>query len=119
MIEDGLEPMEDGGSELRVPVGEPSGVKIAGWSVVAAARRVNWPFLFRNCGSVRCSSRAASSGERLNGGVIRTDGTGGRLGNGSWVLGAGLSGSGSGFRRTEKTRFRIDRFRISLPSPRG
>ena len=41
MIEDGLELMEDGGSELRVPVGEPSGVKIAGWSVVVAARRVN------------------------------------------------------------------------------
>jgi len=30
VIEDGLELFEDGGRELRVPVGEPSGVKIAG-----------------------------------------------------------------------------------------
>jgi hypothetical protein len=28
--DDGLELGEDGGRELRVPVGEPSGVKIAG-----------------------------------------------------------------------------------------
>jgi len=66
--DDGLELGDDGGRELRVPVGEPSGVKIAGWSVVAAECRVNWPFLFRSCGSVHCNLRAAACEVMLNGG---------------------------------------------------
>jgi hypothetical protein len=41
MREDGLEAGDDEGRELRVPVGEPSGVKIAGWSVVAVECCVN------------------------------------------------------------------------------
>ena len=51
--EDGLEGIEDE-SVSTVPVGEPSGVKTAGWSVVEFVRRwVNWPLSLRNCGRVR------------------------------------------------------------------
>jgi len=41
VIDEGVDGAEDEGSELRVPAGEPSGVKVAGRSVVVAVRRVN------------------------------------------------------------------------------
>ena len=40
------------GTAPAVPAGEPSGVKFAGRSVVAAVRRANWPRVFRDCGCV-------------------------------------------------------------------
>jgi len=46
--DDGLEGGEEDGSKLRVSVGEPSGVKTAGLSVVALVLWVNRPCLFRN-----------------------------------------------------------------------
>jgi hypothetical protein len=49
MADDGA---ADEGRELAVPAGEPSGVKFAGRSVVAAVRRANWPRVFRDCGCV-------------------------------------------------------------------
>ena len=60
-IDDGLDSEDEGGSELRVPAGEPSGVKFAGRSVVAA-RCWNLPCEFRKRGSLRWTSRAASYG---------------------------------------------------------
>lgn len=41
VTDDGLDPIDEGGKELRVPGGEPSGVNTAWRSVVAAVRRVN------------------------------------------------------------------------------
>ena len=48
--EDGLDPPEEGGKELRVPSGEPSGVKTAGRSVVADVR-ANRPCVLRSRGT--------------------------------------------------------------------
>jgi hypothetical protein len=52
-IEDGLDGTEEDGSELMVPVGEPSGVNTAGRSVLAVARWVKRPCEFRSWGNVR------------------------------------------------------------------
>jgi hypothetical protein len=60
-IDDGLDSVDEGGKELRVPAGEPSGVKDAGRSVVAVCRW-NLPCEFRKRGSLRWNSRAASYG---------------------------------------------------------
>ena len=46
--DDRLEGGKEDGSELKVPVGEPSGVKTAGPSVFALVLWVNRPCLFRN-----------------------------------------------------------------------
>jgi hypothetical protein len=48
VMSDGLEGSEEDGKELRVPVGEPSGVNTAGRSVLAVVRCVNRPCEFRN-----------------------------------------------------------------------
>jgi len=48
VMSDGLEGIEEDGKELRVLVGEPSGVNMAGWSVLAVVQCVNWPCEFRN-----------------------------------------------------------------------
>jgi hypothetical protein len=54
VMEDGLEGTEEVESVSTVPVGEPSGVKTAGWRVVEFVRRcVNWPLSLRNCGCVQ------------------------------------------------------------------
>jgi hypothetical protein len=52
---------------------------------------------------------------------MQTVGTGGILGTRFWVLGTGFAGTGSGlgFWRTEKTRFRNDRFESCHLSPPG
>jgi hypothetical protein len=47
----GLDGAEEEGSELRVPVGDPSGVKMAGRSVVAALRDRRYLVDFRNSGN--------------------------------------------------------------------
>ena len=47
--EDGLDPPEEGGKELRVLSGEPSGVKTAGCSLVADVCE-NQPCVLRNHG---------------------------------------------------------------------
>jgi hypothetical protein len=39
VIDEGVDDSEDEGSEVRVPVGKPSGMKVAGQSVVVA---VHW-----------------------------------------------------------------------------
>jgi hypothetical protein len=62
VIDEGLEGTDDDGSESRVPPGEPSGVKLAGRSVVEVRLR-NCPVEFRKRG--RCSrlkAKAASYG---------------------------------------------------------
>ena len=41
VIDDGLDSVDEGGNELRVPDGEPSGVSIVCRSVVAAVRGAN------------------------------------------------------------------------------
>jgi hypothetical protein len=50
--EDTLDPLDDDGNELRVPSGEPSGVRTAGCSVVVGAR-VNRPCELRIRGAAR------------------------------------------------------------------
>ena len=50
ITEDGLEGTEEDESVSMVPVGEPSGVKTVGWSVVEFVQWwVNWPLSLRNC----------------------------------------------------------------------
>jgi len=62
VIDEGLEGTDDEGSESRVPAGEPSGVKVAGRSVVEVRLR-NCPVEFRKRGSwLRRKARAASYG---------------------------------------------------------
>jgi hypothetical protein len=41
VIDEGVDGVEDEGNELRVPAGEPSGVKVAGRSVMVAVHRAN------------------------------------------------------------------------------
>jgi hypothetical protein len=52
-MDDGLEGGEEDGRELRVPVGEPSGVNTAGRSVLAVIQCVKRPREFRSWGNVR------------------------------------------------------------------
>jgi hypothetical protein len=52
-MEDGLEGGEEDGRQLRVLVGEPSGVNTAGRSVLAVVRCVKRPCEFRSWGNVR------------------------------------------------------------------
>jgi len=40
VIDEGVDGSEDEGREVRVPAGEPSGVKVAGRSIVVAVRWV-------------------------------------------------------------------------------
>jgi len=47
-MDDGLEGTEEDGRELRVPVGEPSGVNTVGRSMLAVVRCVKRPREFRN-----------------------------------------------------------------------
>jgi len=54
--DDGLDLIDDGGNETRVPSGEPSGVKTA-WRSVVADVRVNRPCELRSRGVVRWVSR--------------------------------------------------------------
>ena len=68
--DDGLDPIDNGGSETRVPSGEPSGVKMFGWSVVADVR-VNQPCELRSLGAVCWVSRVTLCGCTLGGGVMR------------------------------------------------
>jgi hypothetical protein len=68
--DDGLDPIDNGGSETRVPSGEPSGVKTFGWSVVADVR-VNRPCELRSLGTVHWVSRVMLCGCTLGGGVMR------------------------------------------------
>ena len=80
VIDDGLDPPEEGGGELRVPSGEPSGVKTAGCSV-AADVRVNRPCVLRSRGTVRWDSLVILYGCMVGGGVIQMVGTGGIVGS--------------------------------------
>jgi hypothetical protein len=41
--DDSLDLLDDSGNESRVPSGEPSGVKMAGRSVLAVEVHMNWP----------------------------------------------------------------------------
>jgi hypothetical protein len=120
-IDDGLEGGEEDGRELKVPVGEPSGVNTAGRSVLAVVRCMKRPCEFHSWGSMRWNARAASYRCVGGGGVTRTVGTSGILGTEFWVLGTGFAGTGSGigFWQTEKTRARNDRFESHHLSPRG
>ena len=113
--DDGLDPTEDDGKELRVPSGEPSGVKTAGRSVVADVR-VNRPCELRIRGGGRWGwdSRVMSYGCTMGGGVIRIVGTGGIV-DSRFVtvlgsrLGTRFAVLGSEFWKTEKTRSKRDR----------
>ena len=51
-MEDGLEVTEEGGSELRVPVGEPSGVNTAERSLVVVVWGCRYLFDLHNSGNV-------------------------------------------------------------------
>jgi len=121
--DDGLDPTEEGGRELRVPSGEPSGVKAAGRSVVADVR-VNRPCVLRIRGGGCWDSHVILYGCTTGGGVIRTVGTGGIVSNSPFVtvlgfaLGTRFAVLGSGFWKTDKTRLRRDRLKPPL-SPRG
>ena len=121
VIDDGLDPPEEGGRESRVPSGEPSGVKTAGRSVVVDGR-ANRPCWLRSRGAARWDSLVMSYGCTVGGGVIRMVGTGGILGSLLvTVLGSGLgtrfSVLGSGLWKTEKTKLKRDRLKPPL-SPR-
>jgi hypothetical protein len=115
--DDRLDP-EDGVKELRVPSGEPSGVKTAGRSVVADVH-TNQPCWLRTFGVVRWDSRVTSYGCTMGGGVIRMVGTGGIV---FMVLSSGLGTRfavlGSGLWKTEKTKSKRDRLKLPL-SPHG
>ena len=51
--DDGLDSLEDGGRELRVPSGEPSEVKMAGRSVVVVDVHTNRLCVLRILGAMR------------------------------------------------------------------
>jgi hypothetical protein len=98
VIDDGVDAVDEG-NEPRVPTGDPSGVKLAGRSVVAAVRRVNWPRVFRSgCGFVMrdtfgCLTRGGGVSRTV--GIANELGAGCRaLGSGFWVLLLGFLGSG-------------------------
>ena len=110
VIDDGLDPPEEGGRESRVPSGEPSGVKTAGRSVVVGGR-ANRPCWLRSRGAARWDSLVMSYGCTVGGGVIRMVGTGGILGS---LL---VTVLGSGLWKTEKTKLKRDRLKPPL-SPR-
>ena len=122
--EDGLDSLEDGGNESRVPSGELSGVKMAGRSVLAADVRTNRPCVLRTLGALRWDSRVTSYGCTVGGGVIRMVGTGGIVTDSlfdtvlSSALGTRFTVLGSGLWKTEKTKSRRDRLKPPL-SPRG
>jgi hypothetical protein len=67
--DDGLDPIDDGGNETRVPSGEPSGVKTA-WRSVVADVRVNRPCELRSRGVVRWVSRVMLYVCTMGGGVM-------------------------------------------------
>ena len=97
-MDDGVVTVDDG-NETRVPAGDPSDMRMVGWSVVVAVRRVNWPLVFRGgCGFVM---RVTFGCLTRGGGVSRTVGTANELGAecralgaGFWVLLLGFLGSG-------------------------
>ena len=68
--DDGLDPIDDGGSEARVPFREPLGVKIFGWSVVADVC-VNRPCELRSLRAVHWVSHVTLCGCMLGSGVMR------------------------------------------------
>ena len=68
--DDGLDPIDNGGSETRVPSGEPSGVKMFGWSVVADVH-VNRPCELRSLGAVHWVCCVTLCGCTLGSGVMR------------------------------------------------
>ena len=109
--DDGLDPIEDGGKDMRVPFGEPSGVKMAGRSVVADVH-VNLLCELRSRGAVRWVSRVMLDGCTVGGGVILMVGTVGSrfamvLG---FELGTRFAVLGSGFWKTARTKLRrVDR----------
>jgi hypothetical protein len=124
VIEDGLDPPEEGGRESRVPSGEPLGVKMAGHSILAANVRTNQPCVLRILGVARWDSHVMSYGCTVGGGVIRMVGTGGIFVDSllvavlSSALGTRFSVLGSGIWKTEKTKFKSDRLKPPQ-SPRG
>ena len=80
--EDGLEPPEDGGNELRVPVGEPSDDQVTGWSVVAMLLAWQSVFLVHECGSL-CRKPCVACLYGLEVGVVML------IRGFSWDLGSG------------------------------
>jgi hypothetical protein len=86
-MEDGLEVTEEGGRELRVPVGEPSGVNTADRSVVAVLQGFRFLVDLHSSGSVGRDFRLESY--CVSGGITRIEGAAGWV----LVLGSGLLGS--------------------------
>jgi hypothetical protein len=86
-MEEGLDVADEGGRELRVPVGEPSGVNTAECSVVTVLLGFRFLLDLRNSGSVSCSFRLWSY--RLGEYVMLIEGAAGWV----LVLGSGLLGS--------------------------
>ena len=86
MMDDGIVTVDDG-NETRVPAGDPSDMRMAGLSVVAAVQCVNWPHVF--CGGCRFVMQATFGCLTQGGGVSRTVGITNELGAGCWVLSSG------------------------------
>ena len=80
---------DEDGKELSIPVGEPLGVNMAGWSVFVVVWCVKWLYELHNWGNMHWKVRAASYGYIGGGGLMWTAGSGGMLGVGYQALGTG------------------------------